>query len=442
MQRTLAGWLLLTSPIALAQEEPGESQTTAESPVEIVVWSLQITTSGQYILNGTPTSRTELLTAVQGPTGQQGQWDIYYNPGTASHHTASVVDLLSREGIENFSIATSSANPPEHVSPPPEEEAPTVVVPQRPIQATADVRFGAEATGLGSDDGELATGFVINRAAAGASADIGAHIEALVLLEVIQADSGDMSAGVRDAWVSFPLEPSGFLSAKVGRQVPIFGHQPWHNDDTNGFYTVGGSFGTLPVLAGLISSRTDGVVAQAQVQDSAGQISAMISNSSGLTDSSALEGSARIQYRLLDPLTVVASGLSRSAEAEVSGGLLGAMVGVRLDTKPVDVLLEGLSGTADDTPFIGGSGTIALSAGLPVKLLDSVRFSARGAYFDPSLPTEDADAWFLGAGGLMVRWKSMEATTLLSGVGLEVEVPMDATAPVEQRALIETHILF
>ena len=127
---------------------------------------------------------------------------------------------------------------------------------------------------------------------------------------------------------------------------------------------------------------------------------------------------------------------------------------LRLSHSVVDVLLEGAYGSEEigvEVESTGevlektfGSANAALGLSLPLSpaQLDTIRFTGRLSYHDPSLPTVDADAWLLTGGGVMLRWSGTGEADVLSGFGYEVRTPMDANLPVNHRAMAESSFRF
>jgi biopolymer transport protein ExbD len=457
--RMFAGWLLLGSSIALADEDPPPPQEEPTQDAQTARFQLEIRSGGQYVLDGEPISRDALRDLIASDAGRAGHWSIQKSPQAASHTLSSVTDLLSRAGVTAVEVTTTApqtapveapASSPVIATP-----APTIMVaPATPITPIADVRFGGSATGLSGDEA-LEVGFVASRVAAGAHAMLGEHTEATILLEAAEM-RGESSTGFlvrpRDAWVSFPLTPSGQLTARVGVQPALFGTQTWFNDDVDGFYTVSRSFQTVTLLSGLHNTRVMGASATARFQEDRGTVSLMLSNASDSAkaeDNNGKDTALRLQYRVVDPVTVVLSGSTGPRNVDDSGRLTAGDLAIRLDQGPLDALVEGVIGTDDDgtgaaevPTFLGTNVAAGVSIPLPPDMLDTVRIAARLAYFDPALSTADADAWMLTGAGVLVRWATAESTRLLSGLGYEIYTPMDATLPINHRALVETHFQF
>jgi len=318
----------------------------------------------------------------------------------------------------------------------------------------ADVRFGGSVSGLGPNKG-LEYEFSVNRAAAGARAQLGENIEAVVLLDAAESRDETSTGFVvrpRDARVTFPLIPSAQFTAQVGVQPPIFGNQSWFNDDVDGFYTVSDTFQSVSVLAGIHSVRALGVSATASFQEDRGAISAMVSNTgdyAATEDNNGKDSSVRLQYQVIDPVTVVLAGRYGPRIEDDSGSLRAADAAALIQTDTLDALVEGLIGSEDDgttnqeqATFIGTNVAVGYSVPLPIDMLDTLRVAARLSYFDPSYQTTNADAWMRTGGGMLVRWSTIESTRLLSGIGYEVRIPMDATVPISHQALLETHVQF
>ena len=281
-----------------------------------------------------------------------------------------------------------------------------------------------------------------------------------MLIEAVETRGEVSSTGysvrIRDAWVTVPLAGNGQLTATAGIQPPIFGNQSWFNDTVDGFYTVSPSFASATVLSGLHGPRELGVSATAQLQDGRGAVSAMLSNTGGTAgqDNDGQISSLRAQYQVVEPLTVVLSGRAGARNVDNTGSVIAGDLAVRLDHDVVDVLLEGAYGTEEigiEVESTGevlaktfGSANAALGLSLPLssEQLDTIRFTGRLSYHDPSLPTVDADAWLLTGGGVMIRWAGTGEARLLSGLGYEVRTPMDASLPVNHRAMVESSLQF
>jgi hypothetical protein len=458
MRGMFAGWfLLLASPIAMADEDPPSTPEEPAEPAQIASesYDLDIKSSGQYVLNGAAITRTDLRALIQSDAGRTGSWRIDKSPLAASYALSSITDLLAREGVSAVEVSTVSKNPPVVTELPGAPTAPTIMVtaaaPFRPI---GDVRFGGAASGLGSDEA-LEVGFVVNRAAVGAAGQLGEHISTSVLLEAVE-NRDESSTGFlvrpRDANVSFPLVASGQLTAKVGIQAPVFGVQPWFNDDVNGFYTVSRSFQSVVILSGIHGPRVMGAAATAKFSEDRGTAAVMVSNTGNVglaEDNNGKDISGRLQYTVADPVTIVLSGRSGTRSVDDSGRLSAGDAVIRIEYGAIDGLIEGVIGVDDDgsgaaevPTFIGSNIALAASVPLSSELLDSVRISGRLAFFDPSLATDDADAWLRSNVGLLVRWQTADSTRLLTGLGYDVYTPIDATLPVNHRALVETHWQF
>lgn len=461
MRGMCAGWLLLASPIAMADEDPPPSpEEPAESPAEIPqaageTYSLKIKSSGQYVLNDQPISRNELRALIQSDAGRAGVWKIDQSPLAATYALSSITDLLEREGVSQVEISMVSANPPVRSAEEASPAGPTIMVAAAsPITPIADVRFGAAASGLSGDEG-LETQFVVNRAAVGAAGTLGEHITTSVLIEAVEA-RGESTTGFiarpRNAYIRFPLLASGQITAKIGVQQPIFGQQDWFNDDVNGFYTVSQRFQSVTVLSGVHGVRALGAAATARFQEDRGAVSVMVSNTGNVAvteDNNGKDASARLQYTVAEPLTVALSGRTGTRDADDSGRFSAGNAALVLEYGAMDALVEGVVGVDDDgsgaaeLPTFGGA-NVALAAGVPLsgELLDTLRIAGRLAYYDPSLSTDDADAWLQSNVGLTVSWKTTDKTQLLSGLGYEVYTPIDATLPINHRALVETTFQF
>lgn len=463
MRGSLAGWLLLASPIALADEDPASAVEDPPSSTQDdrERYTLQVRPGDQYTLNGSPITRSELRVITQSEAGQSGIWRIEKSPRAAGYALSSITDLLRRAGITDVVVSTEELQPEVAstaavvVTP-----APAIMVsaPPSPLSPSADVRFGGYATGLGGSEA-LSYGFQVNRAAAGAQAALGTNIDASVLLEAVETrgetDTG-YSVRIRDAWVTIPLAASGQLTATAGVQPVIFGTQSMFNDAVDGFYTVSPSFASATVLSGLHGPRELGVSATALLQEGRGAVSAMLSNTGGTAggDNDGQISSLRAQYQVVEPVTVVLSGRAGARNVDNTGSVIAGDLAVRLSHAAVDVLLEGAYGTEEigvevestgevlEKTFGSANAAFGLSLPLSSEQLDTIRFTGRLSYHDPSLPTVDADAWLLTGGGVLIRWAGTGEARVLSGFGYDVRTPMDANLPVNHRAMFESSLLF
>ncbi|MDG1480054.1 MAG: hypothetical protein P8R54_10720 [Myxococcota bacterium] len=450
---------------------PQDEQTEAPavpSKVTDKTFNLTITSDGQYVLNDDAVTPVELEALIQSEAGQEGAWKINLPPSAASSALSSITALLDQEGVSAVQIATASASTPPLDTPPLDTPpldtpplstlppaGPTVLVAAAaPIVPIAEVRFGGSATGLTSSE-ELLLSAVINRAAVGAAGTLGEHISTAVLMEAVEVRDESSTGYVvrpRDAYIRFPVISTGQVTATIGVQEPIFGQQTWFDDDADGFYTVSQRFQSVTVLSALHGVRVMGAAATARLQKDRGEVSVMMSNTGDAAvaeDNNGKDVSARLQYTLSEPVTIALSGRSGSRNIDDSGSLTAGDAAVRIKYGAISGLFEGVIGVNDDgsgdtdQPTFGGT-NIALTAGvpLPIELLDTLRVTGRLAFFDPNLSTRDADAWLQNNVGLTVSWQTTGTTQLLSGLGYEVYVPIDATIPISHRALVETIFQF
>ena len=484
MREMFACWILLASPIAVAAEDlPSSQDEPTEAPaappkVTDEIFNLTITSDGQYVLNEDAITPIALQALIQSEAGQVGPWMINLPPSAASSALSSITAVLAQEGVSAVQIATaSSSTPPLDTAtldtatldtatldtatldtatldtlPP---AGPTILVAAAaPIVPIAEVRFGGSATGLTSSE-ELLLSAVINRAAVGAAGALGEHISTAVLMEAVEVRDESSTGYVvrpRDAYIRFPVISTGQVTATVGVQEPIFGQQTWFDDDADGFYTVSPRFQSVTVLSALHGVRVMGAAATARLPKERGEVSVMMSNTGDAAvaeDNNGKDVSARLQYTLSEPVTIALSGRSGARNIDDSGSLTAGDAAVRITYGAISGLFEGVVGINDDgsggtdQPTFGGT-NLALTAGVPLSsaLLDTLRVTGRLAFFDPNLSTRDADAWLQNNVGLTVSWQTTGTTQLLSGLGYEVYVPIDATIPISHRALAETSFQF
>jgi hypothetical protein len=96
----------------------------------------------------------------------------------------------------------------------------------------------------------------------------------------------------------------------------------------------------------------------------------------------------------------------------------------------------GVEGAA--VAFIGGQAAAEARLPLPAASMGALVLSGRWGYFDPQAETTDADAWLLLDLGLGLSLPVDAGGDVLPGLAYEMEMPMDATLPIEHRLGLAT----
>lgn len=454
---------------ALAQEPPGDgSMLPAAAPSR----SIGITPSGRYLLDGEAVSRNDLKAAVAAMPGNTSV-TIQADPAAPRYATNSVLELLQREGITDVNLSMRAAEPEPAAEPAAAEPAAaTSCGPAAPAWArpVGELRFGLHFTGLSSDDGPMDNSFRLLRGVFGVQADLGDRVTGRIAGNLLESrgdveytvtDGAGVSVGTvsvpsstegfiiraRDAWLLTRLDDAGKYRVQTGIQVPIFGIQPWFNDQRGGFYTSSPSFQSVGVLGGLYGVRVMGVRGDAEIGDIA-TVSLMASNADNFLvaeENTGKDASARAELRPSESTTLVVSGRYGFQGEENIGTRALVSVAGRYDSEVVRVMGDVIYGfdEADATDpetrstLLGAQGAAAATIPATVPGLQSYILVGRVGFFDPDLEVDDATSWMQYNAAARVGWDTRQEAAAQTGLGVEVYVPVSLEEPVTTRVLAE-----
>ena len=265
---------------------------------------------------------------------------------------------------------------------------------------------------------------------------------------VVEHPVSMMGTAIQAHEVYLDLALVGELGLRVGVQQSAFGSVRTV-DAQDGFYTMGVRSASLPVLAGLVELQDLGVTLETGLSDGQAKASLQLSNSAedvlaGEADmNKAMVG--RVDWSLSDSVVVSASGLNEKPGDDQDAAISALSLMVEAGSgEELGVLAELLVGSWDvdagdsktDT-LIGGQVGVRGDRSLGEGSIETLRVVARGAYFDPRQDTEDYDAWMLVNFSVQGLWASAAKSRVSTGLGYEIEIPMDATQAIGHRAMLQ-----
>ena len=401
-------------------------------------------------------------------------WRLTADPQGSDRQVAWVLRTLKEAGVSDLSVDYAPVAPPPVGVAAVDGLVSTDVVArvgELSVRPVADLRVGLgvdRLDALGSGDGvpsglRFGSQFLI----AGAHGDLGRYVSAQVTLRAVErggideipftTDAGDTgTVGVpqstdghavrpRDAWVSFRPTGSADLDFRLGVQASVFGSRDWFNHPVSGIYLVGPDQFSMVQVVGLAPPRSEGLAMRANFGRVG--VDAMLSNGTPASvpeDNAGKELDLRLRAELGGGLHLSASGKRGTVGSTDEGSLTAWSVEARLVLESLDLQAEAFGGVEDvntaqpgSRSFIGGQGAGQVRFDLPMAWLDHGALTARLGYYDPQSDTVDADAFLLANGGLRAIWPTEGRSTVFSGLGYQILVPMDITAEVAHSALLQ-----
>jgi hypothetical protein len=453
-------------------EEIAEVEDEVESEVSVI----RITSGGDLLIQGESVSKRKLGEAINSRLleSPDSPWAIEFESGASDKITGSAVGALFSVGIRDFE--TTEVAPPV---PEPSEQGPGPVVVGGPVALmgvatpTGKLRMGLAADQLDAltgEDGDAVPSMAIelSRAVLGFDLDFSDAVQgrasvdflsaagaSAVSYDTVDGDSvvvehpvSSMGTAIQAHEIFLDLALMDDLGLRVGVQQSAFGSVRTV-DAQDGFYTMGVNSASLPVLAGLVELQDLGVTLGAGLSDGQGMASIQLSNSAedvlaGETDlNKAIVG--RVDWSLSDAVVVSASGLNEKPGDDQDAAISALSLMVEAGSgEDLGVLAEFLVGSWDvdagdsttDT-LMGGQVGVRGDRSLGEGPIDTLRVVTRGAYFDPRQETEDYDAWMLVNFSVQGLWASAAESRVSTGLGYEIEIPMDATQAIGHRAMLQ-----
>ncbi len=242
-----------------------------------------------------------------------------------------------------------------------------------------------------------------------------------------------------------PLDTEDFW-IQPGVQMTIFGSRNYFDEARGAYYLVGPRTEELAELAGVVHGRDLGVRVHGDVAEIVG-LDAMVSNGNGHTgigeDNLAKDLALRVDVAATEYLHVVTS--AQRAVDGPDGGRAHLAWSLMTEWRgdPFRAMVEAIGGTeghggSDARKFMGGQGGLALERGRGVGPLTSQVVTARIGYFDPRLPTLDADAWLTTDLSLQGWWRARAPMGMMTGLGYNLWMPLDVAEPVGHAISFQT----
>jgi len=442
-----------------------------------------IYSNGVLYLDGEPSGRGAVRKEIRDrfEAAPETPWLIQVHPSatTAGPELGWLLGTLGRTGIIDYQIAREAWEPPSA------EAVATAAAPSTPgaacaaaapswVRPISDARVGLQAgntNALWDDNEEIPPfdlQFQVLRAAVGAHAELGDHVDTRILLNVIEnhdtwtADfttaSGETGSvevpataegwtpRVRDLWADLAFSERTHM--RVGMQSGILGPQDsWSNSPT-GYDTGGVASDSLVQIAGIEQDRMLGAKASSTWSDGAYTLEVMAANtegSIGAEEDNPKALSARATIGLGEKVRAMVSGKTR-----LGGDDTQTAMDVTLEVRGerARVLAEYLGGSqgedgAEARSFVGFQVGAAADLDVDADPIDKFSLVARHAFFDPraqeqiTVNTREYTAWSVTGVGLQEWWVVRDEASFATMLGYEFVVPMDEEAQIEHRGTLQ-----